>query len=57
MGGLGRVGMNRACGFRQLSDEIPDILPISCATLGNLSKFSVSEFPQLLNAGENIPTS
>lgn len=53
-GGLGRVGTSRACEFRQLSHEIPDTLPINCATLGNLPKFS-ELFPQLLDAGHSNP--
>lgn len=53
-GGLGRVGMSRACGFRQFSHEIPDTLPINCATLGNLPKFS-DLLPQLLDADHSNP--
>lgn len=45
----GQSGYKRACEFRQLSQEMPDTLPINCATLGNLPKFS-ELFPQLLDA-------
>lgn len=54
-GGWGKVGMSRACGFRQPWDEFPNPLTISCVTLVNLPKFSEPEFSQLSNKNRNSP--